>query len=236
VIPTTSFRVGTILASALLVVDVGCTSYAAPAYVEGPAVVAGPAEYDADLVYTQDLPVVDIESYPSASYGGVDVYYVSGRWYRRGPRGWAYYRQEPNELGRQREEHWQHDHDQRWAQPQAEHRGREEHGVQRPGVTEAQPAYPRAEPSQPHRAGARPAQPHGEDARPAQTHRDSPAPPPSQAQPHRDAPPPRAQPHRPEMPAPPAHTAPPHPKEAPPQPAPRPPARGAAEPAPEQHR
>jgi hypothetical protein len=95
------------------------------------------------VVYVQDAPAVDIETYPSVLYGGVAVYYVGGHWYQRGPRGWAYYRQEPPELGHQREEHWGRDHDPRWAYQQGvEHRRQGERvlpAAPRPGVTEAQP-------------------------------------------------------------------------------------------------
>jgi hypothetical protein len=186
-----------VLVSAVMAFGGGCAGrlYA----VEGAPVV----EDDGDVVYVQDPPVVDIETYPSTSYGGVYVYYVDGRWYQRGPRGWGYYRQEPPELGRQRQEHWQRDHDQRWAdqpradQPRAEHRGQEEHvappPAQRPEVTEARPPERRALPAQP--------------------------PPAAQAQPRRDAPPPPAaqpQPRRDEMPAPPAQAAQPRRNEAPP--------------------
>jgi hypothetical protein len=125
-----------LVASAVLALGAGCTGgvYAGPANTDGPPAAYG-APSDGDVVYVQDAPVVDIEAYPSAMYGGDYVYLVEGRWYRRGPRGWAYYRQEPPELGREREERWGRDHDPRWD------RGGDQQGQGRPrmGATEAQP-------------------------------------------------------------------------------------------------
>ena len=91
-----------LLASSVVAAAGGCTAgaYAGSPNVEGAVV----AEDDSEVVYVETPPVVDIESYPVVVYGGVDVYYVEGRWYHRGPRGWAYYRQEPAELGRQERE------------------------------------------------------------------------------------------------------------------------------------
>lgn len=90
---------------------------AGPASIEGPTLAAGAVQNDGDAVYVQDSPVVDVETYPGVVYGGAYVYYVDGRWYQRGPRGWEYYRQEPPELGRRREEHRGRDHDPRWTAP-----------------------------------------------------------------------------------------------------------------------
>ncbi|MDP9151790.1 MAG: hypothetical protein M3O36_17850 [Myxococcota bacterium] len=53
------------------------------------------------VVYVDTVPP-NIEASPRYAYGGGEVYYADGRWYRRGPRGWGYYRQEPPELARQR--------------------------------------------------------------------------------------------------------------------------------------
>ncbi|MDP9036939.1 MAG: hypothetical protein M3O50_19240 [Myxococcota bacterium] len=61
---------------------------------------ASPVEEDG-IVYVSAVPP-NIEAYPRYSYGGGDAYYVDGRWYRRGPRGWGYYREEPPQLARQR--------------------------------------------------------------------------------------------------------------------------------------
>jgi len=156
-----------LLASAVMAIGSGCAGglYAEPASnVEAPPVVAGPVADDGDVVYVQDAPVVDIETYPSVLYGGVTVYYVGGRWYHRDPRGWAYYRREPTELGRQREEHFGRDHDPRWGdQRAAEHQGPGERAVQpaeRRGATEAQP---------PDRNKAAPVQARREETRPAAT-------------------------------------------------------------------
>jgi hypothetical protein len=140
-------------ASSVAAAAAGCTGglYARSPYVERPPVV----EDDSGVVYVEAPPVVDIETYPAATYGGVYVYYVDGRWYQRGPRGWGYYRQEPPELGRQRQEHLQRDRDPRWAEPATEHRPQDERVVPppapRPGVTEAQPPDRRAQPEQPRR-------------------------------------------------------------------------------------
>jgi hypothetical protein len=69
-------------------------------------VAAGPGEYTAppadDAVVEVDTVPPDIESYPSVYIDGGNAYYVEGRWYRRGPRGWGYYRREPPQLQRQR--------------------------------------------------------------------------------------------------------------------------------------
>jgi len=144
-----------VLASAVMACCAGCTGQvyagpANPANVEVQPLVAAPVEDDGDVVYVQDPPVVDIESYPTEFYGGVQVYYVGGYWYHHGPRGWAYYRQEPPELGRERQAHWQRDHDQRWAdQRGGEHGGQAQQPEQRPGVTEAQPPDRRAPPPPP---------------------------------------------------------------------------------------
>ena len=49
-----------------------------------------------------DTAPVAIETYPHRVYDGHDVYYYSNRWYyRRGP-GWAYYRETPPPLRRER--------------------------------------------------------------------------------------------------------------------------------------
>jgi hypothetical protein len=66
-----------------------------PVYAE-PAPVA---TYD-DYVY-EDSPG-NVEAYPYVVYEGTPTYYVQGRWYRRTPRGWAYYRSEPQPLYGQR--------------------------------------------------------------------------------------------------------------------------------------
>ena len=56
---------------------------------------------DDSVVYVDAAPV-NIELYPHCAYEGGYAYYVDGRWYHQGPRGWGYYRQEPPELQRQR--------------------------------------------------------------------------------------------------------------------------------------
>lgn len=53
-----------------------------------------------DYVY-EDAPP-QIETYPVVVYEGAPHYYVNGRWYRRTPRGWAYYRTEPAHLAARR--------------------------------------------------------------------------------------------------------------------------------------
>ena len=128
-----------LLASAL--VTCGCAGgvYAEPASVGGQATISGSVGYEDDLAYEGAQPIVDIEAYPFVVYGGANVYYVDGRWYRRGPRGWGYYRQEPQELGRQREERWGREHDPRW--------GPRGGADQRSGVTAAQPRDNRAAPA-----------------------------------------------------------------------------------------
>ncbi len=142
-----------VIAVAVLALGEGCAGqvYAGPANVEGPPPVAGPVEDDGDVVYVQGPPVVEIETYPSVVYGGLSVYYVDGLWYQRGPRGWAYFRREPAELDRQRQEHWGRDHDPRWGdQRGAEHRGQDVRAAppaQRPGAAEGQSPERRGPPA-----------------------------------------------------------------------------------------
>ena len=106
-----------LVASALLALGAsgaGCAAEASttpPTYVEGATVASGPGTADAEVVYVQDPPVVDIETYPTVVYEGAPVYFVGGEWYRRDSHGWAYFRREPAELGRQRESH---DRDPQW--------------------------------------------------------------------------------------------------------------------------
>jgi hypothetical protein len=92
----------------------GCEAEVTPAgapvgYAE---TTAGPGAPD-DVIYEQDAPVVDIDAYPTDTYGGVTVYYVGGTWYRHDERGWGRYRQEPPELAHTREAHAS---DPRWIQ------------------------------------------------------------------------------------------------------------------------
>jgi hypothetical protein len=138
----------------------------------GPEIVGGGG---GDIVlYEQDAPVIDIDTYPTAVYGGVTVYYVGGMWYRHDDRGWGYYRQEPPDLARQRESHAS---DPRWVaarerprqpSPQRSQRGAEpqrgeeprpaavpEHEAARPEVRPEEATHPAAEP----KAGAPAAQP-----------------------------------------------------------------------------
>ncbi|HLK35503.1 MAG TPA: hypothetical protein VKU41_02040 [Polyangiaceae bacterium] len=130
-----------LLASSVIAAAAGCAGGLYARSSEGQAV-----EDDSEVVYVEAPPVVDIETYPVVAYGGANVYYVDGRWYQRGPRGWGYYRQEPPELGRQRQEHLQRDRDPRWAaHPAPAHRGQDERvappnaPLRGGGVTEAQP-------------------------------------------------------------------------------------------------
>ncbi len=137
-------RGSALVASVMLAVGAGCAAEPepmavapAPTYVEGASVPAPAEPADADVVYVQDPPVVEIETYPSVVYEGVPVYYVGGEWYRRDARGWGHYRQEPQELGRQRESH---DRDPRWVQAREVQPRRGSEQVTRP-VQVAPPAY-----------------------------------------------------------------------------------------------
>jgi hypothetical protein len=56
------------------------------------------ADADEEVYYAESAPVVEIETYPMVMYAGRPSYWVDGRWYYRGPRGWAYYRSEPRGL------------------------------------------------------------------------------------------------------------------------------------------
>jgi hypothetical protein len=81
----------------------GGTLYAEaePAPAAGPPGVYTAPAADQDIAYVDSAPP-DVESYPSFYIDGGYAYYVDGRWYRRGPRGWGYYRREPPQLERQR--------------------------------------------------------------------------------------------------------------------------------------
>lgn len=132
-----------LLATAMAALAAGCeagiTGTAAGPAVDlqpqggAPPVVVASADVDTDLVYDPNGPVDDIEGYPYVVYGGVNVYFVEGRWYRHGQGGWGYYRNEPPELGRQRE---MHDHDARWTRSAAAAQPRT--APERPGVAERQ--------------------------------------------------------------------------------------------------
>jgi hypothetical protein len=157
---------GAVVASAVLALGAGCSpqSYVqpavAPTYVEGASVVPSGAEpVDADFVYVEEPPVSDLETYPSVDYGGVAVYYVGGQWYRRGPRGWAYYRREPTELGRQRESHA---HDAQWERGRAVPRSGPEQSAPpaRPGIAAPQDER-RVAPARPEETKAAPERPRG---------------------------------------------------------------------------
>jgi len=133
---------GALLATAMATIAAGCQA-GITGTADGPAIAGAPqgappppvvasADVDADLVYDPNGPVDDIEGYPSVVYGGVAVYFVEGRWYRHDRGGWGYFRNEPPELGRQRE---MHDRDARWGRaPEATPRAAPE----RPGVAERQ--------------------------------------------------------------------------------------------------
>jgi hypothetical protein len=97
----------------------GCTAQVTsePAYAPGPPpppvfVSEAPPPDSEEVVVDVEPPVVNIEAYPSAVYGGVTVYYVGGVWYRRAPHGWARYRDEPPGLARVRVAHTR---EARWA-------------------------------------------------------------------------------------------------------------------------
>ena len=78
------------------------TGCAARVYSGSAPAGAYPAPVEDDAIVYVDTVPPNIEAYPHYAYDGGDAYYVEGRWYRRGPRGWGYYRQEPPQLARQR--------------------------------------------------------------------------------------------------------------------------------------
>lgn len=86
-----------LLACVAVTFEGGCT---ARVYADGDA--AYPAAGGDDAVVYVDTVPPNIEAYPHYYYGDGYAYYVDGRWYRRGARGWGYYRQEPPMLQRQR--------------------------------------------------------------------------------------------------------------------------------------
>jgi hypothetical protein len=90
-------RGGWLLLSCVAVTFSGCA-----AQVDSePGPGAYPGAVGEDVVYVDTVPP-DIEAYPHYYYGGGYAYYVEGRWYRRGERGWGYYRQEPPQLAQHR--------------------------------------------------------------------------------------------------------------------------------------
>ncbi len=102
-----AIAVRTVLASmALSAAACSAGFYARPARTREPAALEVAPYGDGDVVYVQGPPVIDIEAYPNVLYGNGFAYYVHGRWYAHGPRGWSYYRTEPAELGRHRQDDW----------------------------------------------------------------------------------------------------------------------------------
>ena len=75
----------------------GCT-----ARVYTPTVRVSPAVVEEEPIDYVAVVPPNIEAYPRYYYGGGYAYYVDGRWYRHGARGWGYYRREPPPLARQR--------------------------------------------------------------------------------------------------------------------------------------
>ena len=71
----------------------GCYATVSPQPVQ----VTGAAD---DVVYTDPPP--QIETYPIVVYENEPHYYVDGHWYRKTPRGWGYYRNEPAPLAQRR--------------------------------------------------------------------------------------------------------------------------------------
>ena len=150
-LPLVSLASATSLAL-VLAATAGCEAEVTPA---GPPVAyaettAGPAGPDTvgggDVVYEQDAPVVDIDTYPTTVYGGVTVYYVGGMWYRHDDHGWGYYRQEPPDLARQREAHAS---DPRWVA--ARERQPSPQGAAEPrqaAVPQQEAAHPEARPEE----------------------------------------------------------------------------------------
>jgi hypothetical protein len=89
-----------------------------------------PGGYEGDEEVTEGPPPVQIETYPAVIYAGTPHYYVGGRWYRRTPRGWGYYRKEPAPLVQRRPPpRPQERHDERPQERHDEHRDerRDEH-------------------------------------------------------------------------------------------------------------
>jgi len=63
-------------------------------------------------------------AYPTHFYAGQPVYYIDGRWYSRGPSGWGYYRREPPDLYRYRQQRFQAPPARRYQAPPAYRRSR----------------------------------------------------------------------------------------------------------------
>jgi hypothetical protein len=201
----------TILSSALLAA--GCAGEAtysepppaSPTYVQG-ATVAAPTDDQgsAEVVYVDDPPVVDIETYPSVVYEGTTVYFVGGYWYQRGPRGWGYFRNEPPTLARARVAHQS---DARWARaqrapaPRQARAGEPQREAPR-GDVRATPEQTRPEPAAARREEARPTEERAPEAKPAGEKKPGegdehpPAPAPKKRPVKRTAPPPRQEPER----------------------------------------
>jgi hypothetical protein len=81
--------------------EIGCYATVSP--------VPGPGYEEDDVVYGE--PPSGVETYPVVVYAGAPHYYVGGRWYRRSPRGWGYYRHEPDHLAKHRPPHHEEHHD-----------------------------------------------------------------------------------------------------------------------------
>lgn len=77
-----------IATTAVALVATGCVVRTRPAY------------YASDYEYV--APPAYVEQQTPIYYGGAPTYYYEGRWYRRTPQGWGYYRNEPYELQRRR--------------------------------------------------------------------------------------------------------------------------------------
>ena len=80
-----------LLAFASAAPSLGCYATASTGYAQG-----------ATDDYVFEEPPPQIETYPVVVYEGSPHYYVNGRWYRRTPRGWGYYRNEPAHLAGRR--------------------------------------------------------------------------------------------------------------------------------------
>jgi hypothetical protein len=145
-------RCGAVLITFLAAIEGGCATtetadsptpsvsleYGPRGVPQGPGVSS--EAVDAELVYEPEPPVYDFAAYPAVVYDGATVYYIGGLWYRETPHGWAHYRGEPSQLGRERRIH---ERDPRWARARVPTRS---------GVTEAQPPdRPAAPPPQPQR-------------------------------------------------------------------------------------
>lgn len=90
------------MVSFVICAGASCTSVLGCYAGVGAGVGPQPVEVTASDEYVYEQAPPQVETYPAVVYEGSPHYYVNGRWYRKTPRGWAYYRREPVHLAQRR--------------------------------------------------------------------------------------------------------------------------------------